>query len=86
MNSFKNRELGIKPISEDPAEPITITEVDEMGRAHNVIYPGLSIRATIAMHVAAGLTASDTEAQLDNRDIARRSVHIADALISELQK
>jgi len=81
------KHMNVKPVAEDPAAPLTVTNIDpDNGQAHNLIYPGLSIRATMAMHIAAGLTASDTKAELDDYEIARRSVGIADALIVELQK
>lgn len=45
------KHMNVKPVAEDPAAPLTVTNIDpDNGQAHNLIYPGLSIRATIAMH------------------------------------
>lgn len=81
------KHMNVKPVAEDSAAPLTVTNIDpDNGQAHNLIYPGLSIRATMAMHIAAGLIASDDRGGLYEEDIAARAVRVADALIAELQK
>lgn len=68
----------IKPIGEHPAYPL----ID--GRE---IYPGLTARAVMAMHMAAAMI-SGASAYRDRApsDIAADAVAMADALILELQK
>lgn len=89
------KHMNVKPVAEDPAAPLTVTNIDpDNGQAHNLIYPGLSIRATIAMHALPAVIRQCSADPLElvgeykSREhyFADRAVACADALIAELQK
>lgn len=70
-----------------PAYPITIRKINEDGTIHEEIYPGMTVRAAMAMHFAAAVVGS--EAGIVNTPmatVAAEAVALADALIRELQK